>query len=59
MRMEEKHGPKWYETGERIEQVALEMIEHSNLDHVSVRAVCERANVNRSTFYEHCRQYFL
>ncbi|MBO4410927.1 MAG: TetR/AcrR family transcriptional regulator, partial [Lachnospiraceae bacterium] len=49
----EKHSKRWIETDERLQRITLELINVSDVDHVSVQAVCKHANINRSTFYEH------
>ena len=36
---------------EQIEKVFLQLIQKKNIDEISVSTICEKANLNRSTFY--------
>lgn len=51
--MKKEHSRRWRETELKLEQVTLELMKTSDLEHITVRAICERAHVNRSTFYDH------
>lgn len=51
--MKKPHSKRWEATERRMEQVTLELMKTSDLEHITVRAICEKANVNRTTFYEH------
>jgi AcrR family transcriptional regulator len=48
-----EHSRRWIETERRMEQVTLDLMQHADLEHITVRAICEKAKVNRTTFYEH------
>ena len=51
--MKAEHNKRWIETENRMEQVALDLMQHYDIDHITVRTICEQAHVNRTTFYEH------
>ena len=53
--MNTKNNRRAQETRERIIQAVFEIIEqqHKQISKVTVREICEAANVNRSTFYAH------
>ena len=36
---------------EQIEKIFLQLIQKKNIDEISVSTICEKANLNRSTFY--------
>ena len=36
---------------EKIERVFVQLIQRKNIDEISVSTICEKANLNRSTFY--------
>lgn len=40
-------------TKRMLKESLLEMLEQTNISNISVRSLCEEANVNRSTFYKH------
>lgn len=51
--MKKEHSRRWQETEFKLEHVTLELMKDSDLEHITVRAICEKACVNRTTFYEH------
>ena len=48
-----KNNARFQETEKRLISCALELMRVTRPEHLTVRAVCERAQVNRSTFYAH------
>ena len=36
---------------EKIEKVFIQLIQKKNITEISVSTICEKANINRSTFY--------
>lgn len=51
--MNKPHSKRWDDTEHRMEQVTLELMKKSDLEHITVQAICKNAHVNRSTFYAH------
>lgn len=49
----EKHNANWIETHQRITQAVFKLWETTPLNRITIRAVCEEAHINRSTFYVH------
>lgn len=48
-----KSESKYFATAARMDEAFLELIEHKDLPYITVKEICERAGVNRSTFYLH------
>ena len=48
-----KNNARFQETEKRLIACALELMRSTRPERLTVRAVCERAQVNRSTFYAH------
>ncbi len=44
---------KYFNTAERMNKAFLELLEHKNFEYITVKEICEKASVNRSTFYLH------
>ena len=44
---------KYFATAARMDQAFLELIEQKDFAYITVKEICERAGVNRSTFYLH------
>lgn len=51
--MKAEHSKRWMKTEERMEKTALDLMQDTDLAHITVRAICEKAHVNRTTFYDH------
>lgn len=51
--MNRKQNTHYRNTHAAIQQALLTLLETNDLPHVSVRKVCEQAQINRSTFYTH------
>lgn len=44
---------KYFATAARMDEAFLELLEKKDFDYITVKEICERAWVNRSTFYLH------
>lgn len=44
---------KYFATAARMDEAFLELLEKKDFDYITVREICEKAGVNRSTFYLH------
>lgn len=44
---------KYFSTAVRMDKAFLELIENKDFSYITVKEVCEKAGVNRSTFYLH------
>ncbi len=51
--MKKEHSKRWIDTEYNIERSALELMRNGDREDLNVRAICEKAHVNRSTFYDH------
>lgn len=44
---------KYFRTAERMDEAFLSLLEHKDFAYITVKEICEKAGVNRSTFYLH------
>ena len=44
---------KYFKTAARMDEAFLELLEKKDLAYITVKEICEKAGVNRSTFYLH------
>jgi len=44
---------KYFKTAARMDEAFLELLEQKDFAYITVKEICERAGVNRSTFYLH------
>lgn len=44
---------KYFKTAAKMDEALLELLEKKELAYITVKEICERAGVNRSTFYLH------
>lgn len=51
--MNKKNNKQFQNSATRMEQVTLELMNKTPFKKISVRLICEKAGVNRSTFYAH------
>lgn len=51
--MNTKNNQRYKDTEQTIQNTLLELARTTDIRHVTVRAICERSNINRSTFYAH------
>ena len=48
-----KSESKYFATAARMDEAFLELIEKKDFAYITVKEICEKAGVNRSTFYLH------
>ena len=48
-----KSESKYFNTALRMDEALLALLEEKDLDYITVKEICRRADVNRSTFYLH------
>lgn len=48
-----KSESKYFNTAKRMDEAFLELLEKKDISFITVKEICERAQVNRSTFYLH------
>lgn len=51
--MNTKNNQRFQETERRMEACMLELMKHYEFEKITVKKICEKAQVNRSTFYAH------
>lgn len=51
--MNKKNNKQFQDSATRMEQAMLELMNKLSFDKITVRLICEKAGVNRSTFYAH------
>ncbi|SYV99008.1 TetR family transcriptional regulator [Oenococcus oeni] len=50
---EETHNKKWKITHRKIQEIVFHLLKEHPIKEISVSQVCKKANINRSTFYDH------
>lgn len=48
-----KSESKYFNTALRMDEALIELLEHKDLEYITVKELCRQAGVNRSTFYLH------
>ncbi len=48
-----KNESKYFNTAAKMDRAFLELLEKKDFSYITVKEICERAGVNRSTFYLH------
>lgn len=48
-----KSESKYFNTAIKMDEAFMELLEEKDFEYISVKEICERAGVNRSTFYLH------
>ena len=48
-----KSESKYFHTALRMDEALISLLEEKDLEYISVKEICEKAGVNRSTFYLH------
>lgn len=48
-----KSESKYFNTALRMDEALIALLEEKDLEYITVKELCERAGVNRSTFYLH------
>ena len=56
--MRKKEDRRIVKTRRALREALLDLIEEKGLDRVTVKELCERANLNRGTFYLHYRDVY-
>ena len=56
--MNTRNNQQFQRTGQRIEQCFLELLDQREIERITVRMICERAGVHRSTFYAHYQDVY-
>lgn len=51
--MNTKNNQRFKDTEIRMQSVMLELMKHMEFEKITVKKICEKAQVNRSTFYAH------
>lgn len=51
--MNKKNNQRFQETEKRMEVAMLELMKSTDFEKITVKRICEKAQVNRSTFYAH------
>lgn len=51
--MNTKNNHRFHETEIRMESAMLELMKRTEFEEITVKKICEKAQVNRSTFYAH------
>lgn len=51
--MNTKNNQRFRDTEIDLEKATLELMKKKNIDKITVSAICEKAGINRSTFYAH------
>lgn len=49
----EKGESRYFSTAARMDEALIECLEKKELEYITVKEICEKAGVNRSTFYLH------
>ena len=48
-----KSESKYFNTAARMDEALILLLEKKDLEYITVKEICEKAGVNRSTFYLH------
>ncbi len=48
-----KNESKYFKTAEKMDKALIEMLEKKDFEYITIKEICEKAAVNRSTFYLH------
>ena len=51
--MNKKNNQRFHDTEIRMEAVMLELMKTTEFEKITVKKICEKSRVNRSTFYAH------
>ena len=53
-----KSGSKYFKTAEKMDAALIALIAKKDFEYITVKEICEKADVNRSTFYLHYENTF-
>ena len=48
-----KSESKYFSTAKKMDQAFLELLEKKDFEYITIKEICQKADVNRSTFYLH------
>ena len=48
-----RNESKYFNTAARMDKALIELLEKKDFEYITIKEICERAGVNRSTFYLH------
>jgi AcrR family transcriptional regulator len=48
-----KSESKYFNTARLMNQALIQLLEEKDIGYISIKEICEKAGVNRSTFYLH------
>ena len=48
-----KNESKYFNTAVKMDKALIELLEKKDFEYITIKEICERAHVNRSTFYLH------
>lgn len=48
-----KNESKYFNTAVKMDKALIEMLEKKDFEYITIKEICEKAGVNRSTFYLH------
>ena len=48
-----RNESKYFNTAVRMDKALIELLEKKDFEYITIKEICERAGVNRSTFYLH------
>ena len=48
-----KKESKYFSTAEKMDKALLELLEKKDFEYITIKEICDKAGVNRSTFYLH------
>ena len=48
-----KAESKYFNTANLMDEALMRLLEHKDYEYITVKEVCKKAGVNRSTFYLH------
>lgn len=48
-----KSESKYFNTAQRMDEALIDLLAKKSLDFITVKEICEKAGVNRTTFYLH------
>ena len=48
-----KNESKYFNTAVKMDKALIELLEEKDFEYITIKEICERAGVNRSTFYLH------
>ena len=53
-----KSESKYFNTALRMDEALIELLEKKDLEYITVKEICEHAEINRSTFYKHYQDVY-